>query len=141
MPTTTLLRVLAALVLPSLVHLARAADAGSSHVHRLKSLAEECAFKLGDVSFDLCPVLEVNEGAMMVAHERRTSPTLTKTEYRISLRAPLGKLDGVPGHEQVSSSAERCESHGVRQNPAHGAGVLSISLPKTRLNWLGYSTA
>lgn len=124
MSAPTLLRTLAALALPVLA-LARAAEAAAAdplppdHVHRLKSLTEECAFTLGKSSYNLCPVLNaVTE--LEIASERQTDPTLTKTAYRIDLRAPLAKVDGVPGHEQVrpSLSVVRRPSYGAPRLPA-----------------------
>lgn len=60
-----------------------------------------CAFSIGNHNFDLCPVLDGNEGGWKVEFERRTPPTVTKTSYRIDLKAPLKKDEALPGHEQV----------------------------------------
>ena len=71
----------------------------------LGSLAKRCSFKLGETSFDLCPIVEGNEGGWTVQFERKTPPTVTKTSYRIDLRKPLERDSNAPGEEQVSSCA------------------------------------
>ena len=95
-----LLAALAFLVL--VVQLACAADdpAGQG-IRRLKNLVEQCAFSLGDHDFNLCPILNGNDGGWKVESERRTPPTVTKTSYRIDLKEPLKRDAALPGHEQV----------------------------------------
>ena len=101
---SSVLAALAVLVLAVQLARAEAADA-PPHEHklkRLKNLVDECAFTVAGTSFDLCPVVNGNEGGWTVKTERRTPPTVTATEYRIDLKAPLKKDGEVPGHEQVS---------------------------------------
>ena len=68
----------------------------------LGSLAKRCSFQLGKLNFDLCPIVEGNEGGWTVQFERRTPPTVTKTSYRIDLRQPLQRDANAPEEEQVS---------------------------------------
>ena len=68
----------------------------------LGSLAKQCSFKLGQTTYDLCPILEGNDGGWTVELERKTPPTVTKTVYRIDLQKPLQRDANMPGEEQVS---------------------------------------
>ena len=72
---------------------------------RLGSLAKRCSFQLGKTKFNLCPILEGNDGGWTVQWETRTPPTVTKTTYRIDLRGPLQRDANVPREEQVSAFA------------------------------------
>ncbi|KAI0717444.1 autophagy-related protein 27-domain-containing protein [Cerioporus squamosus] len=112
-----LLAALALLVLP--VHFIWAADPTRGVRTRwLKNLVEQCAFSIGDVNFDLCPVLDGNDGGWKVEFERRTPPTVTKTSYRIDLRAPLKRDDALPGHEQCPDGTWICQTVSNRR-PRH----------------------
>ena len=95
-----LLAALAFLVL--VVQLACAADAPAGQgIRRLKNLVEQCAFSLGDHDFNLCPILNGNDGGWKVESERRTPPTITKTIYQIGLKEKLAVDESKPKHEQV----------------------------------------
>ncbi|KAH9919485.1 autophagy-related protein 27-domain-containing protein [Epithele typhae] len=138
----TLMAAALALVYPLLALVAvQAADppppGTSNHIH-LKSLVEQCAFKLGNMGFDLCPVISGNEGGWRVETMRKTDPTVTKTVYSIDLKAPLEKQDGVPGHEQcppgtwicgtISNRRPRHEDEGWRvQEVTPVAGTMKLS--------------
>ncbi|KAI0360733.1 hypothetical protein OH77DRAFT_1493144 [Trametes cingulata] len=76
---------------------------------RLKSLKEQCNFALGGQQFDLCPVLEGNDGGWSIETERKTPPTITKTSYTISLQGPLEKDENVPQHEQCPPGTWICQ--------------------------------
>ncbi|KAI0746711.1 hypothetical protein C8Q80DRAFT_1176892 [Daedaleopsis nitida] len=108
------LRALAALA--GLVLFARACaavDAPAQHDHlarRLKNLVDDCAFTMGEVQFDLCPVVNGNEGGWTVEFERRTPPTVTKTSYKIDLKAPLERGEGVPRFEQCPPGTWICQT-------------------------------
>ncbi|KAI0371892.1 hypothetical protein BV20DRAFT_126812 [Pilatotrama ljubarskyi] len=98
---------LAALVLPLVLAISSASGAAdpkeaSPKIRPLKNLKDHCKFTVGGQLFDLCPVLEGNDGGWSVESERRTPPTITKTSYKISLLGPLEKEKNVPEHEQVS---------------------------------------
>lgn len=80
-------------------------DSKAPHTHRwrrLKNLVDECAFTLGETNFNLCPVVNGNEGGWSVEYERKTPPTITKTSYRIDLKAPLKRDEKVNQYDQVS---------------------------------------
>ncbi|RDX54436.1 hypothetical protein OH76DRAFT_1397733 [Lentinus brumalis] len=111
-----LLAALALLVL--LVQLAWAADTTPSTTRRLGKLVGNCAFSIGNHNFDLCPVLDGNEGGWKVEFERRTPPTVTKTSYRIDLKAPLKKDEALPGHEQCPDGTWICQTISNRR-PRH----------------------
>ncbi|KAI0701711.1 autophagy-related protein 27-domain-containing protein [Earliella scabrosa] len=108
---SSVLAALAVLVLAVQLARAEAADA-PPHEHklkRLKNLVDECAFTVAGTSFDLCPVVNGNEVGWTVKTERRTPPTVTATEYRIDLKAPLKKDGEVPGHEQCPDGTWICQ--------------------------------
>ncbi|RPD65422.1 hypothetical protein L226DRAFT_530997 [Lentinus tigrinus ALCF2SS1-7] len=111
---------LAALVLLVLVvQLAWAADTPTVNgIMRLKNLVEQCAFSLDGHEFDLCPVLNGNDGGWSVEFERRTPPTVTKTSYRIDLKAPLKRDEALPGHEQCPAGTWICQTVSNRR-PRH----------------------
>ncbi|KAI0635105.1 hypothetical protein C8Q77DRAFT_1105856 [Trametes polyzona] len=112
-----LLAALVSLVLPaaaSSIHpAAAAADPHEGHNHgsfrRLDSLAKQCKFSLGSQQFDLCPILEGNDGGWTIETERRTPPTVTKTSFRISLQGPLKKEENVPQYEQCPPGTWICQ--------------------------------
>ncbi|CDO74760.1 hypothetical protein BN946_scf185001.g8 [Trametes cinnabarina] len=82
---------------------AAAADDGNTQYHkfrRLNDLTKQCRFVLAGQIFDLCPILEGNDGGWLLENEQRTWPTVTRNEYKISLRGPLDKDDDAPQHEQ-----------------------------------------
>lgn len=108
-----LLAVLGPLVLAAFLDLAvAAADPSSgrdsaSKFRRLESLTKQCKFVLGGQQFDLCPVLEGNEGGWTTEIERKTPPTLTKTSYQIALQGPLAKDKNATKYDQVSRRDSR----------------------------------
>ncbi|KAH9849418.1 hypothetical protein C2E23DRAFT_935780 [Lenzites betulinus] len=73
---------------------------GERRIRRLESLAKQCKFTLGNQRFDLCPVLDGNDGGWSFKSERKTPPTVTTSSYRISLQGPLKKDENAPQHEQ-----------------------------------------
>ncbi|KAI0646259.1 hypothetical protein C8Q79DRAFT_961778 [Trametes meyenii] len=98
------------------VSLATAAEPGGDHNHdhskfrRLESLAKQCKFTVGGQFFDLCPILEGNDGSgWTIENERRTPPTMTKTSYKIQLTGPLGKEEKVPQYEQCPPGTWICQ--------------------------------
>lgn len=68
------------------------------------SLANSCHFAVEDQKFDLCPVLEGKENGWTVEFEKRTPPTVTRTQYKISLHGSLEKDQSLPDDEQVIAS-------------------------------------
>lgn len=60
-----------------------------------------CHFNVGDQEFDLCPVLEGKEAGWTVEFENQTPPTLTRTQYKISLHGSLQRDQSLPDDEQV----------------------------------------
>ncbi|OJT07763.1 hypothetical protein TRAPUB_1355 [Trametes pubescens] len=103
-----LLPALVPLVLAASLNLAVAAADPSSgkdvpdKFRRLESLTKQCKFTLGGQQFDLCPILEGNEGGWTTEIERRTPPTVTKTSYQIALQGPLAKDKNATKYDQVS---------------------------------------
>ncbi|KAH9896810.1 hypothetical protein C8Q73DRAFT_687159 [Cubamyces lactineus] len=75
---------------------------------RLESLEKQCKFVLGGQWFDLCPVLEGNDGGWRLELELRTPPTITKTSYSIKLRGPLETDQSVPQYEQCPPGTWIC---------------------------------
>lgn len=127
-PAMFLLAALAFLVL--VVQLACAADdpAGQG-IRRLKNLVEQCAFSLGDHDFNLCPILNGNDGGWKVESERRTPPTVTKTSYRIDLKEPLKRDAALPGHEQVRDHCSLVDIKLVGRGFQCDSSVTSIHAP------------
>ncbi len=108
-----LLPALVPLVLAASLNLAvAAADPNSGKdvpdkFRRLESLTKQCKFTLGGQQFDLCPILEGNEGGWTTEIERRTPPTVTKTSYQIALQGPLAKDKNATKYDQVSRRDSR----------------------------------
>lgn len=122
-----LLPALVPLVLAASLNLAAAAADPSSgkdsafKFRRLESLTKQCKFTLGGQQFDLCPVLEGNEGGWTTEIERKTPPTVTKTSYQIALQGPLAKDKDAAKYDQVSRRDPRelcatcvCDRHQAR---------------------------
>ncbi|PIL27448.1 hypothetical protein GSI_10597 [Ganoderma sinense ZZ0214-1] len=84
----------------------------------LGSLAKQCRFKLGQTTYDLCPIVEGNEGGWTIEFDRKTPPTVTKTVYRIDLRKPLERDANVPGEEQCPEGTWICQTISNRR-PRH----------------------
>ncbi|KAI1798279.1 autophagy-related protein 27-domain-containing protein [Ganoderma leucocontextum] len=84
----------------------------------LGSLAKRCSFKLGETSYDLCPIVEGNEGGWTVQFKSSTPPTVTKTSYRIDLRKPLERDANVPEEEQCPDGTWICQTISNRR-PRH----------------------
>ncbi|KAI0777632.1 hypothetical protein BD413DRAFT_467353 [Trametes elegans] len=75
----------------------------------LSSLTEQCKFTLEGQAFDLCPILDGNDGGWTLETERRTPPTITKTSYSINLRGPLEKDENAAQHEQCPPGTWICQ--------------------------------
>ncbi|TBU45634.1 autophagy-related protein 27-domain-containing protein [Dichomitus squalens] len=90
----------------------------SPPIVRLGSLARRCSFQLGKTEFNLCPILEGNDGGWTVQWETRTPPTVTKTTYRIDLRGPLQRDADVPREEQCPNGTWICQTISNRR-PRH----------------------
>ncbi len=111
----------------------------------LGTLAKRCSFKLGETSYDLCPIVEGNEGGWTVQSVRKTPPTVTKTSYKIDLRKPLERDANVPREEQVSririlfseSRNLRCFTaaiHGIRGGKLGAPPAIIVACPHSVLS-------
>ncbi|EIW55777.1 uncharacterized protein TRAVEDRAFT_30502 [Trametes versicolor FP-101664 SS1] len=81
----------------------------ASKFRRLESLTKQCKFTLGGQQFDLCPVLEGNEGGWTTEIERKTPPTVTKTSYQIALQGPLAKDKNATKYDQCPPGTWICQ--------------------------------
>ncbi|KAI8986763.1 autophagy-related protein 27-domain-containing protein [Trametes punicea] len=126
-----LLAALAPLVLACSLVRAAADDSDKGDVHkfrRIDDLTKQCQFVLGGQAFDLCPILEGNDGGWSIETERKTPPTVTKTSYRINLKGPLEKDADAPRHEQCPSGTWICQTITNRRpyHPDEEPRVLQI---------------
>ncbi|EMD36554.1 hypothetical protein CERSUDRAFT_26683, partial [Gelatoporia subvermispora B] len=77
-----------------------------------------CSFDVGNASFDLCPILNGNEGGWRIENERRTPPTITKTIYQIGLKEKLTVDESKPKHEQCPDGTWICMTV-INRRPLH----------------------
>ncbi|KZT19408.1 hypothetical protein NEOLEDRAFT_1142075 [Neolentinus lepideus HHB14362 ss-1] len=91
----------------------------SAEYHRLKDLKGDCKFTLGDHEYDLCPVLSpYADKEITINMERWTPPTVSHSEYRISLGGPLKKNESRHNEDQCYEGTQVCLTMST-QWPAH----------------------
>ncbi|KAL7284230.1 hypothetical protein ACG7TL_001512 [Trametes sanguinea] len=72
-----------------------------SKFRRLSDLTKQCKFTIGGFFFDLCPIMEGNDGGWSIESERRTWPTVTKREFKFNLKGALETDSHADKYEQV----------------------------------------
>ncbi|CCM03455.1 uncharacterized protein FIBRA_05588 [Fibroporia radiculosa] len=92
------------LIVPLFCSAAAAAAMGQS----LSSLAKQCQFTLGHQRFDLCPIFEDDAGGWTISRSRKTPPTITKTQYHVSLSGALKISKKIPSEEQCPEGTWIC---------------------------------
>ncbi|KAI9064716.1 hypothetical protein FKP32DRAFT_1591189 [Trametes sanguinea] len=81
-----------------------------SKFRRLSDLTKQCKFTIGGFFFDLCPIVEGNEGGWSISSERRTWPTITKKEFKIDLKGALETDSHVDKYEQCPPGTWICHT-------------------------------
>lgn len=85
------------------------AVANAELTQHLHSLADNCEFTLNGSRFDLCPVLRADKSEeRVIAFEKWTPPTVTRTEYRISFGGALKRNESRETYEQCYEGSQIC---------------------------------
>ena len=68
-------------------------------------LTDLCKFMVDGYTYDICPIVQRNGGAVTFTDTRATPPTVTEHHYHISFGGPLRKTERHAEEEQVRPDA------------------------------------